>query len=178
MGFPISDIQHCLEQLDHARSIRRLFHVQVLAEPLEHLQSTAVDAVLPLFRAASEEVDAFVLEMHGADWSADTPQDTPADQGAVLEASAHMRRLEVFLRRFRADYLNQFAPPPAPNGASFAALLCQRLVGRALAFFMRHAALLRPLGQQGRLQLAKVRRALPQGSAFRPVFPDLHFILF
>ena len=144
----------------------------MLAEPLEHLQSVAVEAVLPLFRAASDEVESLLLQMHEADWSGDAsaaasaaPGGTDAQGGAaVLETSRHIRRLEAFLKRFRADYLSQFVPPPSPNVPSFAALLCQRLAGRALAFFVRHATLLRPLGEQGKLQLAKVRTVTLHGA--------------
>ena len=126
--------------------------LQVLAEPLEHLQSCAVEAVLPLFRAAAAEVEATILEMHSRDWSG-----AAAQGAAVLQPSSHMRRLDATLRRFRKEHLSHFVPQPALNVASSAALLCQRLAGRALAFFVRHAALIKPLGQQGKLQLARVR---------------------
>jgi conserved oligomeric Golgi complex subunit 5 len=115
--------------------------------------------VLPLFRAAAAEVESLLLEMHDADWSRDAPSTADSGGGAdgVLQASRYIRRLEAFLRRFQADYLGRFAPPPSPAAASFAALLCQRLAARALCFFARHGALLRPLGEAGKLQLAKAR---------------------
>ena len=128
--------------------------VQVMADPLEHLQSHAVEFVLPIFRQASQEVESLLLEMHEADWSQETPV-----RGAdtVLQTSRYIKRLEAFFKRFRHDYLNKFVPQPSPNLSSFATMLCRRLAARTLAVFVRLAALLRPLGEQGKLQLAKVR---------------------
>jgi conserved oligomeric Golgi complex subunit 5 len=121
----------------------------VLAEPLEHLQSHAVEAVLPIFKAASDEIESTILLMHDADWSQQS-------SAAVLHTSSYMRRLEAFLKRFRIDYLSHFVPQPTPNMPSFASQLCQRLAARALSFFVRHAALVKPLGESAKLQLAKV----------------------
>ncbi len=45
---------------------------------------------------------------------------------------------------------------PSPHVPSYTAALVERLARRVLAFFVRHAALLRPLSQAGKLQLAKV----------------------
>ena len=58
----------------------------------------------------------------------------------------------------RIEFLSKFSPVPSPHVPSFAAALVERLARRVLAFFVRHAALLRPLSQAGKLQLAKVCR--------------------
>ena len=59
------------------------------------------------------------------------------------------------------DFLSKFSPSPSPSsaaaGASFAGALVERMAGRVLVFFVRHASLLRPLSQAGKVQLAKVR---------------------
>ena len=58
------------------------------------------------------------------------------------------------------DFLSKFSPSPSPSsaaaGASFAGALVERMAGRVLVFFVRHASLLRPLSQAGKVQLAKV----------------------
>ena len=56
----------------------------------------------------------------------------------------------------RLEYLSKFMPAPSPHVQSFAAALVQRMASRVLTFFVRHASLLRPLSDTGRLQLAKV----------------------
>lgn len=59
------------------------------------------------------------------------------------------------------DLLSKFSPSPSPGSAaaaaSFAGALVERMAGRVLVFFVRHASLLRPLSQAGKVQLAKVR---------------------
>ena len=57
---------------------------------------------------------------------------------------------------YRLEFLSKFSPVPSPHVPSFAAALVERMAQRVLAFFVRHAALLRPLSQAGKLQLAKV----------------------
>lgn len=127
--------------------------MQVLCDALEHVQSHALEAVLPLFRAVADEAESILLSMHSMEWAAIAAE-------AVAQPSGYVLRVADVLRRFRTDFLAHFVPQPSPSVASFAALLCQRLAGRVIAFFVRHAALLKPLPQPAKLQLAKVRYAL------------------
>lgn len=60
-------------------------------------------------------------------------------------------------RRGRAEYLNKFSPAASAAAPSIAGALVERMAARLLAFFVRHAALLRPLGHAGKLQLAQAR---------------------
>ena len=60
-------------------------------------------------------------------------------------------------RRGRAEYLNKFSPAASAAVPSIAGALVERMAARLLVFFVRHAALLRPLGHAGKLQLAQVR---------------------
>lgn len=62
--------------------------------------------------------------------------------------------MHVILRR--VEYLTKFSPSPSSASASFAGALVERMAGRILMFFVRHASLLRPLSQAGKVQLAKV----------------------
>ncbi len=54
------------------------------------------------------------------------------------------------------EYLSKFSPSVSSPSASFAGALVERMAGRILVFFVRHASLLRPLSQAGKVQLAKV----------------------
>jgi hypothetical protein len=55
----------------------------------------------------------------------------------------------------RSEYLNRFVPAPSPQVPSCGSTLAERCAGRLLMLWVRHASLLRPLDQTGRLQLAK-----------------------
>lgn len=57
----------------------------------------------------------------------------------------------------RSDYLSRFVPPPSPNTPSCVGALVERMACRVLLFFVRHAALLRPLSQAGKLLVGAVR---------------------
>lgn len=56
----------------------------------------------------------------------------------------------------RSDYLLQFQPAPSPQVPSFVSALTERMACRVLVFFVRHASLVRPLSNDGKLRLAKV----------------------
>lgn len=54
------------------------------------------------------------------------------------------------------EYLSKLNPSPSAPVPSVGRALVERMAARLLVFFVRHAALLRPLGQAGKIQLAKV----------------------
>ena len=56
---------------------------------------------------------------------------------------------------YRSEYIARFSPPPSAATPSAAGQLCERSAGRLLMYFVRHAALLRPLPAPAKLQLAK-----------------------
>lgn len=64
---------------------------------------------------------------------------------------------------FRMEYLSKFSPAAThQHTASVGSALTQRFAARMVMFFVRHASLLKPLTQAGKLQLAKVN--LPEAS--------------
>ncbi|KXZ51911.1 hypothetical protein GPECTOR_11g39 [Gonium pectorale] len=123
-----------------------------LGGALAALQATAVDAVAPIFRSLVEACEERLLRMHG--WAAYHGTDG-ADGGDVTSTSPHVAEVAALLAEFRAEYLGRFVPPPSPAVASCVGSLVERVACRLLVFFVRHAALLRPLSQEGKLQVAK-----------------------
>ncbi|CAK0784167.1 hypothetical protein CVIRNUC_007370 [Coccomyxa viridis] len=123
-----------------------------LRAPLEAVQSMAVDAVMPIFRAAVDAAEQHILRMHAQDFGR-------AEAPAVAGASPYMADLVRHISHCRVDLLSKFSPSPSPGSAaaaaSFAGALVERMAGRVLVFFVRHASLLRPLSQAGKVQLAK-----------------------
>lgn len=65
------------------------------------------------------------------------------------------------MRVHRVEFLSKFSPVPSPHVASFAAALVERMARRVLAFFVRHASLIRKISHAGKLQLAKVLHMIP-----------------
>jgi hypothetical protein len=65
------------------------------------------------------------------------------------------------------EFLSKFSPVPSPHVASSVAALVERMAQRTLSFFVRHAALIRPLSPAGKLQLAKVRACAAFGERVR-----------
>ena len=55
----------------------------------------------------------------------------------------------------RSEYLTKFIPQPSPSTASCISNLAERMAARLVTFWLRHACLLRPLSQPGKLQLAR-----------------------
>lgn len=108
-----------------------------------------------MFKAVSEEAEKCMLEMHSIDWA-------PAEEAVVMQTSKYMRSMGELLQAFRSKYLSHFVPQPSPSVVSFAVLMCQRLASRIIAFFVRHAAMVKPMSQAGKLQLAKVWFQCPQ----------------
>lgn len=63
----------------------------------------------------------------------------------------------LWLTCCRVEFLSKLNPSPSSLVPSVGRALVERMASRLLVFFVRHAALLRPLGQAGKIQLAKVR---------------------
>jgi hypothetical protein len=130
-----------------------------LAGPLADLQAAALEAVAPTFRALVETAEELLLQMHSA------PAYSPAAGGSgeedgggepgVTDTSAFMRDLARHLAHSRLEYLSKFNPSPASPIPSVARALVERMAARLVLFAVRHASLLRPLPQAGKLQLAK-----------------------
>ena len=124
-----------------------------LAPALAGLHTCAAEAITPLFRAEAERCEACCLAMHGEAWGADTPS---AEAGSA--ACADLVRSLV---HFQAEFLARLSPG-LPRGAVGAPsrLLASQLAARVLVLFVRHAALLRPLSEAGKLRLTQAMAEL------------------
>lgn len=122
-----------------------------LLPALEALQATSVDLVAPLFRAMVDAVQDRIQKVHSLNLGADD-----GSEGEVVDTSACMREVVRQIAAFRTEYLCKFSPPPSMAGpSSVPRALLERMASRLLVFFVRHAALVRPLSRPGKLQLAK-----------------------
>ena len=124
-----------------------------LLSPVDGVQAAALDLIAPLFRAMVDAAQERILKMYSLNLGADV-----GAEGVVVETSAYMKELVRLLTQIRIEYLSKFTPPPGlatQGGSSVARALVERMTSRLLLFFVRHAALVRPLSHPGKLQLAK-----------------------
>jgi conserved oligomeric Golgi complex subunit 5 len=129
-----------------------------LVSPVDAVQAAALDLAVPLFRAMVDSAQDRIMKMHALNLGADE-----GAESSVIETSAYMRDLVRQLTQYRIEFFSKFVPPPtigissssSSNSSSVARALVERLASRILIFFVRHAALVRPLSRSGKLQLAK-----------------------
>mmetsp|Transcript_14383 Transcript_14383/g.31097 ORF Transcript_14383/g.31097 Transcript_14383/m.31097 type:complete len:825 (+) Transcript_14383:68-2542(+) len=148
-----------------------------LQNALDAIQATAIECVAPIFKAAMEALEDRVLRMHslnlrdqpgsgGGDAGAATATgpgskrvSSDGGQGAkgvgMVNTSGYVNEAANLIASFRSEFLSKFVPVPSPNVASCVSTLVERMACRLLIFFVRHASLVRPLGQVGKLQIAK-----------------------
>jgi len=127
-----------------------------LSPSLDALQAAASEALQPLFRSAGERVEACLAAMHAEAWGA---QAVTAPGG-----SAASIQLQELLALFSSEYLSRLQPAggraagagagAGGGGGGMARVLGCALASRTLTLFVRHASLLRPLSEAGRLRLA------------------------
>lgn len=132
-----------------------------LVGPVDAVQAAALDLAVPLFRAMVDAAQDRIMKMHALNLGADE-----GAEGPVVETSVYMRDLVRQLTQYRIEFFSKFVPPPtmglsssanssSSSSSSVARALVERLASRILVFFVRHAALLRPLSHSGKLQVAK-----------------------
>uniref|UniRef100_A0A8B9GSE6 Conserved oligomeric Golgi complex subunit 5 n=1 Tax=Astyanax mexicanus TaxID=7994 RepID=A0A8B9GSE6_ASTMX len=121
--------------------------ISALSIPVDAEQSlTALmdSAVQPLLMSVTDSVEAILITMHQEDFSGPIPAGDKPD----MPCSLYMRELQGFVTRVMNDY---FRPLQCLD------FLYDRTEGvaqRAITLFIRHACLLRPLGEGGKMRLA------------------------
>uniref|UniRef100_A0A8B9GNK2 Conserved oligomeric Golgi complex subunit 5 n=1 Tax=Astyanax mexicanus TaxID=7994 RepID=A0A8B9GNK2_ASTMX len=119
--------------------------ISALSIPVDAEQSlTALmdSAVQPLLMSVTDSVEAILITMHQEDFSGRSGQQPD------MPCSLYMRELQGFVTRVMNDY---FRPLQCLD------FLYDRTEGvaqRAITLFIRHACLLRPLGEGGKMRLA------------------------
>ncbi|CAL8279199.1 conserved oligomeric Golgi complex subunit 5 [Gadus morhua] len=117
---------------------------QALRSSLEGVQVLMAAAVEPLLQSVSDSLEAIIITMHQEDFSG------PLSSGHRPEVpcSLYMRELQGFVSRSVADYFQHFQCLDFIYGRT------ESIAQRALLLFLRHASLLRPLGEGGKMRLA------------------------
>ncbi|OAY57324.1 conserved oligomeric Golgi complex subunit 5 [Manihot esculenta] len=126
----------------------------VLSLSLGAIYGVARDSVTPLFKAMVDCLESCILQMHEQNFSC-----PGMDAAMDNNASPYMEELQKCILHFRSEFLSRLLPPSANSTAAGAETMCTQLVrsmaSRVLVFFIRHASLVRPLSESGKLRMAR-----------------------
>ncbi|KAK6120668.1 hypothetical protein DH2020_045589 [Rehmannia glutinosa] len=117
------------------------------------IHGVAGDSVTSLFQAMLDRLESCILQIHDQNFGT-----LSVDAAMDNNASSYMEELQKNIIHFRAEFLSRLLPS---SGASLTGIetICTRLVrsmaSRVLIFFIRHASLVRPLSESGKLRMAR-----------------------
>ncbi|KAK3243297.1 hypothetical protein CYMTET_47037 [Cymbomonas tetramitiformis] len=125
--------------------------IQSLQSALTNLEGVVRECLTPLFKALGERFDSCLLKMHEENFST-----SESSKAGTTNCSEYMEELLKVVAFFRAEFSQRIAPGGLGKGkgAVAAELMCAQ-AARLLEMFVRHAALVRPLSESGKLRLAK-----------------------
>uniref|UniRef100_A0A8C2ALI1 Conserved oligomeric Golgi complex subunit 5 n=1 Tax=Cyprinus carpio TaxID=7962 RepID=A0A8C2ALI1_CYPCA len=125
--------------------VNSLFRLQqAVAKVRTPALKTPYSAVQPLLNSVTDSVEAILITMHQEDFSGPLPAGGRPD----VPCSLYMRELQGFIARVMNDY---FRPLQCLD---FLYDSTEIIAQRAITLFIRHASLLRPLGEGGKMRLA------------------------
>uniref|UniRef100_A0A8C6UG25 Conserved oligomeric Golgi complex subunit 5 n=1 Tax=Neogobius melanostomus TaxID=47308 RepID=A0A8C6UG25_9GOBI len=102
------------------------------------------NSVQPLLQSVSDSIQAILLTMHQEDFSGGLSSAERPD----VPCSLYMKELQSFISRVMSDYFLHF------QCSDFIYERTESIAQRSIGLFIRHASLLRPLGEGGKMRLA------------------------
>ncbi|KAM8885049.1 conserved oligomeric Golgi complex subunit 5 isoform 1-T2 [Synchiropus picturatus] len=117
---------------------------EALSSSLEAVQVLMGNAVQPLLQSVSDSIEAIIITLHQEDFSGQVSSPDKPD----VPCSLYMKELQGFIARVMSDYFRHF------QCVDFIYESCESIAQRAIELFVRHASLLRPLGEGGKMRLA------------------------
>ncbi|KAL0320477.1 UNVERIFIED_CONTAM: Conserved oligomeric Golgi complex subunit [Sesamum radiatum] len=125
----------------------------VLSPALGTIYGVAGDSVTSLFQAMLDRLESCILQIHDQNFGS-----AAMDAAMDNNASPYMEELQKSIIHFRAEFLSRLLPSSGASSAK-TETICTRLVrsmaSRVLIFFIRHASLVRPLSESGKLRMAR-----------------------
>ncbi|KAJ0814116.1 putative oligomeric Golgi complex subunit 5 protein [Helianthus annuus] len=120
----------------------------ILSQSLNTIYEVACDSVTSLFQSMLDRLESCILEIHNQNFSA-----------TDNNSSSYMEELQKHISHFRTEFLSKLLPSSAKVISIGTETICTRLVrsmaSRVLIFFIRHASLVRPLSESGKLRMAR-----------------------
>lgn len=127
---------------------------EVLSPSLGTIYGVACDSVTSLFQAMIDRLESCILQIHDQNFSV-----LGMDAAMDNNASPYMEELQKCILHFRSEFLSRLLPSSANTTTAGTETICTRLVrsmaSRVLIFFIRHASLVRPLSESGKLRMAR-----------------------
>ncbi|KAK4364021.1 hypothetical protein RND71_015379 [Anisodus tanguticus] len=126
----------------------------ILSPALGAIYGVAGDSVTQLFQAMLDRLESCILQIHDQNFGS-LGMDADMDNNA----SPYMEELQKSILHFRSEFLSRLLPSSSSSITTGSETICTRLVrsmaSRVLIFFIRHASLVRPLSESGKLRLAR-----------------------
>ncbi|KAJ0436819.1 putative oligomeric Golgi complex subunit 5 protein [Helianthus annuus] len=120
----------------------------ILSQSLNTIYEVACDSVTSLFQSMLDRLESCILEIHNQNFGA-----------TDNNSSSYMEELQKHISHFRTEFLSKLLPSSAKVISIGTENICTRLVrsmaSRVLIFFIRHASLVRPLSESGKLRMAR-----------------------
>lgn len=123
---------------------------EVLSPSLGVVYGVACDSVTSLFQAMLDRLESCILKMHEQDFSGHG-----MDAAMDNNASAYMEELQKCAVHFRSEFLSKLLPSSSSRSETICTIMVRRMASRVLIFFIRHASLVRPLSEAGKLRMAR-----------------------
>ncbi|KAK2535558.1 Cog5 [Columba livia] len=117
---------------------------QTVTTALKVVHDLMGSAVQPLLNSVGDSVEAIIITMHQEDFSGSLPSSGKPD----VPCSLYMKELQGFIARVMSDYFRHF------ECFDFVFDNTEAMAQRAIELFIRHASLIRPLGEGGKMRLA------------------------
>ncbi|XP_057461673.1 LOW QUALITY PROTEIN: conserved oligomeric Golgi complex subunit 5-like [Actinidia eriantha] len=126
----------------------------VLSPSLGTIYGVACDSVTSLFQAMQDRLESCILQIHEQNFGM-LGMDAAMDNAA----SPYMEELQKCILHFRSEFLSRLLPSSASVTSMGTENICTRLTrsmaSRVLRYFIRHASLVRPLSESGKLRMAR-----------------------
>ncbi|KAJ8626872.1 hypothetical protein MRB53_020179 [Persea americana] len=127
----------------------------VLSPSLGYVYGIARDTLTSLFHAMRDRLEACILQIHEQNFGVHG-----MDAAMDNNASSYMDELQKYLVHFRTEFLSRLLSSSLTQAVSTSSdTICVELIremaSRVLTFFIRHAALVRPLSESGKLRMAR-----------------------
>lgn len=126
----------------------------VLSPALGAIYGIACDSVTSLFQAMLDRLESCILQIHEQNFGV-----LGMDAAMDNNASPYMEELQKSIIHFRGEFLSRLLPSKTNSISTGTETICTQLVrtmaSRVLIFFIRHASLVRPLSESGKLRMAR-----------------------
>ncbi|CAH8358884.1 unnamed protein product [Eruca vesicaria subsp. sativa] len=116
------------------------------------IYAAACEPVTPLFKAMRDQLESCILQIHDQNFGVD-------DAALDNNTSPYMEELKRSILHFGKEFLSRLLPSAASASTAGTESICTRLArqmaSRVLIFYIRHASLVQPLSEWGKLRMAR-----------------------